>query len=109
MTIAISARGNGWKEPLDERFGRAQGFFLIDSDNGNTRFLDNGGNVEAAHGAGTGTVHSLLKEGVGVVITGRVGPKAADALEAAGVTVVTAAEGTSVEQAWNDYLRSQKR
>ena len=109
MTIAISASGNGWKERLDERFGRAQGFFLIDSDNGNTRFLDNSINVDAAHGAGTGTVQLLLKEGVGVVITGRVGPKAADALSAAGVTVVTAAEECSLEEAWKNYEESLKR
>ena len=109
MTIAISANGNGWKEQLDERFGRAQGFFLIDSDNGNTRFLDNRSNVDAAHGAGTGTVQTLLKEGVGVVITGRVGPKAADALKAAGVTVVTETEACSIEEAWKNYEASQKR
>ncbi|MBE0642916.1 MAG: NifB/NifX family molybdenum-iron cluster-binding protein [Bacteroidetes bacterium] len=109
MTIAISASGNGWKERLDERFGRAQGFFLIDSENGNTRFLDNTSNVDAAHGAGTGTAQSLLSEGVGVVITGRVGPKAAEALNAAGVTVVTVVEECTVEEAWRNYEASKKR
>ena len=109
MTIAISASGNGWKEQIDERFGRAQGFFIIDNDNGTTHYLDNTSSVDAAHGAGTGTVQSLLAEGVNAVVTGRVGPKAADALAAAGVTVVFAEAGCTIEEAWKNYKTSRKR
>jgi predicted Fe-Mo cluster-binding NifX family protein len=107
MTIAISAHGNGWKESVDERFGRADGFFLVNSEDGTARYLDNSSNVNADHGAGTGSVQTLLAEGVGVVITGRVGPKAAEALGAAGVTVVTTDATFTVEEAWKVYRESQ--
>ncbi len=106
MIIAISATGNGWKEALDERFGRAKGFFLIDNESGQTHFLDNGVNTEAAHGAGTAAVQMLVNAGVGVLLTGRVGPKAGDALKAAGVTVVEIGAECTVEEAWANNKKS---
>ncbi|MBR9978307.1 MAG: NifB/NifX family molybdenum-iron cluster-binding protein [Bacteroidetes bacterium] len=106
MTIAISATGEGWEDRIDERFGRARGFFLIGED-GRTRYLDNAQNIEAAHGAGTATVRMLHLQGVAVVITGRVGPKASDALEAADMHVFTADSGFTVRQAWDAYRTQQ--
>lgn len=106
MTIAISATGDGWEDRIDERFGRARGFFLIGED-GRTQYLDNARNIEAAHGAGTATVQLLHQQGVGVVITGRVGPKATDALAAAGMQVITTDSGFTVRQALDAYRAQQ--
>ena len=103
MTIAISAQGNGWDQALDERFGRAQGFLLVDSENEHTEYIDNETNTEAAHGAGTGTVQMLITHHVDAVISGRVGPKASSALEAAGIRVVLAEQGVTVRSAWETY------
>jgi len=103
MTIAISAQGNGWEQALDERFGRAQGFFLVNSVNETFRYIENAENVDASHGAGTGTVQMLIENHIDAVITGRVGPKAASALEAAGIRVVLAEEGVTVRGAWEHY------
>ncbi len=103
MTIAITATEHNWTAPMDERFGRAGGFFIVDEESGDRRYIDNNGNVNAAHGAGTGAAQTLIDEGVKLVITGRIGPKAGDALRAAGIEVMELPAGTSVEQAFEQY------
>ena len=105
MTIAISSTGDGWDAPVDERFGRAHGFFLVDEDTGQTRYLDNAANLNADHGAGPATVQLLIEAGVGAIVTGRVGPKAGDALRAAKVAVVDPGPALTVEEAWRNYRR----
>jgi predicted Fe-Mo cluster-binding NifX family protein len=85
---------------IDDRFGRARGFFIIDEENGSTRFIDNTNNVDADHGAGPAAVQKLVEAGVGVLLTGRVGPKAADALKAAGIGVINVEAGHTVEETW---------
>ena len=103
MTIAISSMGNGWDSPIDERFGRAQGFFLVDEENGQTRYLDNASNLDAGHGAGPATVQLLVDAGVGAIVTGRVGPKAENALRAARITVYDPGHAHTVREAWDSY------
>jgi predicted Fe-Mo cluster-binding NifX family protein len=105
MTIAIPSCGEGWDAEVEERFGRAKGFFLIDSESGATRFIQNMANADAEHGAGTGAVQMLVHLGIDAVLAGRVGPKAADALNAAGITYVALTAGRTVAEAWNTYKR----
>ncbi|HOJ04965.1 MAG TPA: NifB/NifX family molybdenum-iron cluster-binding protein [Bacteroidota bacterium] len=106
MIIAIPAHAEGWNAEVDERFGRARGFALVDSESGAWRFVDNG-TADAEHGAGTGAVRSLLQLGVAVLLAGRVGPKAAEALEAAGITCLTLEGQGSVAEAWNWYKQQR--
>jgi len=105
MTVAISATERTWTDMLDERFGRARGFVLVDAEHESIRWLDNADNGAAAHGAGTGTVQTLVDAGVECVVTGRVGPKASDALSAAGIPVVIVDAGVTVAQAWKQYQK----
>ena len=51
-------------------------------------------------------VQMLVNAGVGVLLTGRVGPKAGDALKAAGVTVVEIGAECTVEEAWTNNKKS---
>lgn len=103
MTIAITATQQSWTAPMDERFGRAGGFFIVDAESGDRRYIDNNGNVNAAHGAGTGAAQTLIGEGVKLVITGRIGPKAGEALRAAGIEVMELPAAVTVEQAFQQY------
>lgn len=103
MTIAITATQDSWSAPMDERFGRAGGFFLVEDESGQRRYIDNNGNVNAAHGAGTGSAQTLISEGVQLVITGRIGPKAGEALRAAGIEVLELHGEMTVEQAYQHY------
>lgn len=106
MTIAIPAREAGWDAEVDERFGRAKGFFLVDSKSGATRFIQNASNEDAEHGAGTGAVQLLVNLGIDAVLAGRVGPKAADALAAAGISCFPLAAQHTVAEAWNAYTHA---
>ena len=103
MKIAISARGNGWKESVDERFGRAAGFLVVDTTDNETIYIDNSLNLEAAHGAGTGVAQSIVDAGVSVVVTGRIGPNTSAVLKAAGVKVMTIAGAARIEEAYEQY------
>ena len=103
MKIAISACGNGWEEQVADRFGRAGGFFIVDTDDNPTSYIDNGTNTESAHGAGTGAAQAIVDAGVGVVITVKIGPKAGSVLKAAGVKVMTGVGQTSIREAYDRY------
>jgi predicted Fe-Mo cluster-binding NifX family protein len=83
---------------MDPRFGRAAKFVIMDADSGTTEVVDNSEGVAAAHGAGIAAAQLMAQRGVSCVVTGRVGPKAERALEAAGIRIVTG-EWSTVREA----------
>jgi predicted Fe-Mo cluster-binding NifX family protein len=58
-------------------------------------------------GAGIQAAETLAKAGVSVVLTGFVGPKAFQALRAAGIQIVQDMEGMSARQAVERFLAGQ--
>jgi len=102
--IAISVMKEGWDAPVDERFGRAAGFAIVELEpQGRTlRFLPNTQNRQAAQGAGIQAAETVANSGVTILLTGHVGPKAFRALKAAGIAIFTGIKG-SAEDAVNDY------
>ena len=105
MKIAFSAYGNSWKEQIDIRFGRAKGFFIVDSDTDATEYLDNTLHVNSAQGAGTGAAQALAESGATVLVTGKVGPKAGQVLKAAGVQVYGGIGYASIKEAYEKYTK----
>ncbi|HID39640.1 MAG TPA: dinitrogenase iron-molybdenum cofactor biosynthesis protein, partial [Calditrichaeota bacterium] len=85
MKIAFTAYGNSWREQVDIRFGRAKGFFIVDTETDTTSYIDNSKNVAAAQDAGTGSAQTIAGAGINVLIAGKVGPKAGAVLKAAGI------------------------
>lgn len=83
---------------VDPRFGRAKGFLLIEAGGATARYLPNDGK-EAAHGAGTGAAALMAEQGVTAVITGEVGPKAYQGLEAAGIAMYLCPDGLTAGEA----------
>jgi predicted Fe-Mo cluster-binding NifX family protein len=67
---------------------------VIDTKTDESTVLDNSRNLHAAQGAGIQTAKKVAKEVVDAVLTGHVGPKAQEALEAARVKVFLGASGT---------------
>ncbi len=104
MKIAITAAGDGWEAPVDERFGRAAAFAVIDLDVDppSLTTVSNEQNRQAAQGAGIQAADNVAKSGVGIVVTGHVGPKAFRALAAGKIEVYTGVRGT-VRQAFEDF------
>ena len=105
MKIAFSTCGNNWKEQIDIRFGRAKGFFIVDSDTDATEYLDNTVQVNSAQGAGTGAAQALAESGATVLVTGKVGPKAGQVLKAAGVQVYGGIGYASIKEAYEKYTK----
>lgn len=105
MKIAFSTYGNSWKEQIDIRFGRAKGFFIVDSDTNSTDYLDNTIHVNSAHEAGTGAAQALAESGATVLVTGKVGPKAGQVLKAAGIQIYGGIGYASIEEAYEKYTK----
>ena len=94
MKAAISAMGKDLESDVDQRFGRAQYFLIVDLDSGAFELIDNGKNLELMGGAGIKAAESIASQEVDVLITGHCGPKAFRTLTAAGVKIVIGAEGS---------------
>lgn len=86
--IAISAENKDVNSKMDARFGRCNYFLIFNPENNNLEFIDNPGK-HASGGAGPIAAELLVNKGVGKILSGDFGPKAADALEAMNVEMVT--------------------
>ncbi len=101
MKIAVTSQGSVLSSEVDPRFGRARYFVVVDTDSGEFSAHDNGSNLQAAQGAGVQAAQDVVALGVEAVISGNLGPKAAETLRAANVQVYKQTWGTvrdAVEQ-----------
>ena len=105
--IAVSSEGSDLDGPVDPRFGRAAGFVIIDPDTMTSEYVDNAASQAMAQGAGIQAAELMTRHGVGVVLTGYVGPKAFQALSAAGIKIGQNLEDLSVRQAVEKYKTGQ--
>jgi predicted Fe-Mo cluster-binding NifX family protein len=101
--IAVSSDAPGLDSDLDPRFGRAAGFVVVDPDSTETQYIDNGASQVMAQGAGIKAAEVVVRAGVKIVLTGYVGPKAFQALAAAGVRVGQNLENMTVRQALEKF------
>lgn len=103
VAITIGKKGQGLAAAMDERFGRAPRFLVVDSETAEVKQVVDNPAVEAAHGAGTGAAALMAEHGVTAVVSGRFGPKAFQALRALGIEAWMTAAGLTAEQALEKY------
>ncbi len=96
MKIIITASSNKIEQPFNPRFGRAEYFMLVDSDTHKWEAFSNPA-ASARGGAGPQAVQFIDSKKPDVVISGRYGPSAYAALEAAGIKAYIATDGTVSE------------
>ncbi|RJO64418.1 MAG: dinitrogenase iron-molybdenum cofactor biosynthesis protein [Myxococcales bacterium] len=110
MKIAITTTGPGWDASVDERFGRAKGFALVEvgGKEPSISFIENSQNLQAVQGAGIQAAESVSRNGAKALLTGHVGPKAFRVLSAAGVEIYLGVKGT-VRQAFEAYAKGELR
>ncbi len=85
MKVAFSIEAGGdLAAALCPAFGRAPRFLVHDLETGLATAFDNDA-AAGAHGAGTGAAALMARHGVDAVVSGRFGPKAFEALQAAGI------------------------
>ena len=84
MKIAVTSRGEDLQSTVDERFGRARYFLVVDTETGSFEAHDNAQSAGSLQGAGIQSARNVARQGVSAVLTGHCGPKAFRALAAAG-------------------------
>jgi len=94
MKLVITSQGFAMTSLVAPRFGRAKYFFVVNTDTGAARPVDNKVNLNAIQGAGIQSGRKVIELGAQAVITGYMGPKAFATLQAGGVSVYTCTEGT---------------
>jgi len=106
MKIAVSATGGSSNALVEPRFGRAPYFVIVDSDTMRFGVVANP-DVHRASGAGPAAAALIANSEATVVLTGKVGPNARQALDAAGIEVVEDTAGT-VREAVQAYQRTPR-
>lgn len=96
MKVAITAQGSTLDDPFDSRFGRAPYFLVGESQGGAFIAIENSA-AQTAGGAGIAAAQLMADQGVEAVVTGQVGPNAAQVLQAAGIKVYCTTATTARE------------
>ena len=94
MKISVSARGESLDSEVDPRFGRTAGFVLFDSESGSAEYLDNSAQQDSAKGTGVKAAQLIAKAGAEALITGQLGPNAAQFLRKSGIKIYACSSGT---------------
>ena len=94
MKISVSARGESLDSEVDPRFGRTAGFVLFDSESGSAEYLDNSAQQDSAKGTGVKAAQLIAKAGAEALITGQLGPNAAQFLGKSGIKIYACSSGT---------------
>lgn len=87
MRIAIPARQNSLDSAIDERFGRAKGFIVYDTDTETYMWVNNQQSFQSTQGAGIQSAKNVIDSGAEVLIAGNVGPKAYSILSASDIEI----------------------
>ena len=102
--ICITSLGSDLDSLVDFRFGRAQFFLFLDEKGEIEETVKNAG-VQATRGAGVLAAQTLIEKGVGILITGNIGPNALNVLQGTDIKVVSAEQGSTIKQAFDDYKK----
>jgi predicted Fe-Mo cluster-binding NifX family protein len=93
MRIVVTANGNHLDTPISPVFGRCPTYVFVDTETLALEAIENPA-ISASAGAGIQAAQFVVERGAQALLTGNVGPNAANALQAAGVPVYQVFEGT---------------
>jgi predicted Fe-Mo cluster-binding NifX family protein len=88
MKTGVAATGGSLDAEVSEQFGRCAFFVIVDSETMKFEAMTNPA-ASASGGAGPMAAQELVNRDVELVIAGRLGPKAEQALNSAGVKFVS--------------------
>ncbi len=94
MKLLVTAEGKELESNIDPRFGRAQWFLLIDTEDGLISAHDNSDARVAMQGAGIQAASCAIGLKPDAIISGNIGPKAFTALSQAGIKIFIGASGS---------------
>ena len=94
---------------VSEQFGRCAYFLIVDSESMKFESVSNPA-AGISGGAGPEAVRVIAAKGAEIVLTGRLGPNAENALKAAGIRAVVGISGSkTVLQAVEEHLKAPSR
>ncbi|WP_320047178.1 NifB/NifX family molybdenum-iron cluster-binding protein [uncultured Ilyobacter sp.] len=102
MKIAVASKDKGLKAEIDNMFGRAEYFVIVDSENMEVKTIENIAKNES-NGAGGKAVKLLSNEGVEIIVAPELGPKAVTAVEAFKIKAYKKGSFKTVEEAVKAY------
>ncbi|MFO7784567.1 MAG: NifB/NifX family molybdenum-iron cluster-binding protein [Thermodesulfobacteriota bacterium] len=104
MRVAVTSMGNDLSGEVEQRFGRAPWFLLVDPETMEFEAVENTQSTNLPQGAGIQAAENISRHNPAVVLTGNCGPKAFKVLQAAGIGVVVGVKG-KIEDAVRAYAR----
>jgi len=102
MKLAITSEAMDLDANVDPRFGRALCFIFYDTESDVFEAHSNEQVLNIPQGAGIQAAQQVIDRGAEVLLTGHCGPNAYKTLQAGGVKIVVAVEGT-VKQAIEQF------
>lgn len=99
MKICITSKGPQKTDLLEERFGRAPYFLIVDDENGEWKSIENP-YASGAGGVGPRAAQLLVDNNANILVTGNVGGNALNALNAAGIKIIYVNESLTAEEAF---------
>ncbi len=109
MRIIVSTEKGGLNDRVNQAFGRAPTFTLVDVENdqiASVQVVVNPG-YSQSRGAGVTAAQFCIDRGVEVVISGHFGPNSAAVLQAAGIKLISAPPTLTVEEAVRAFLSGE--
>lgn len=101
--VCITSQGADLNAEVDPRFGRAAYFVFIDPKTKETEIVENS-YKDLMQGVGVQAAQLIANRKVSILLTGDCGPKAAQVLESANISIVTGVSGR-VEDAVKKYYQ----
>jgi predicted Fe-Mo cluster-binding NifX family protein len=94
MKVVVTADGNGLDAPTNPRFGRCPTFLIVDTETMAFEAVPNPA-MSASGGAGIQAAQYIVEQGAQAILTGNLGPNAAEVLQAADIPVYLNREPTA--------------
>ncbi len=105
MKVCITAQGATPDAKVEERFGRAPYFILMDSETESFEAVANPF-ADGAGGVGPKAAQLIIDRKAGALISGLLGGNARAVLEAAGVALYAYRAGGSVKDAFGEFKKN---
>lgn len=106
MRIAVSSQGQDLEGDVDQRFGRAPWFLIVDTDTMEFETVENKQSLSLPQGAGIQAAQNVANAKPEAVLTGNCGPKAFKVLGAAGIQVYIGVKGP-IKEAVQAFLNGE--
>ena len=105
MNICITSQSGSLDAEIDQRFGRAAYFLIVDADNLECESIQNP-YIQAGGGAGIQAAQFVANKNIETVITGNIGPNSFKVLKEAGLNIISGVSG-SVKTAVEKYNKGE--